>query len=520
MNDKRKHAVIYCRVSSEKQVKEGHGLQSQEKSCRNYAEYHGYEVMEVFYDEGISGGVFDRPALQKLFTLIRGSDKKINVLVDSINRVARDIVIHRKIMELVKSLGAELIFTNMKLEDTAEGHMLESIMAVTAEYEREANKQRVLRMMKARIESGYWTFGFPPGYKFDEVPGHGRLLVRDEPKATIIIQAIEGYATRRFLTQSDVRNFLQSKKFHHRGKPGVVHLEQVKRMLTQILYTGKIEYLKWGVLLRDGHHEPLISYATYLKVQQRLKEKVKEFANYDISKDSPLRGFLLCAKCGRPFTASWSKNHSGKRFPYYRCNTPGCEFKNKSINRNTVHDEFHQLLKLSKPNIKIQNLLKKIVKEQYDIRVKEHSKSLNNNKKKAKELDTIIDSLVDRMSKCYEDLVIRRLEQKIANLERQRQLLEFESHGAKNSFPVFETAFDTVAIFIHNIDREWHKGDLRQKKMVQYLVFPECIPYTKGKGFGTAPKSLLFELTGRNGSDKVGLVEVAGIEPASQRSDQ
>ncbi|MEI6092951.1 MAG: recombinase family protein, partial [bacterium] len=36
--------VIYCRVSSERQVTEGHGLEGQEKRCRDYAEHKGYKV--------------------------------------------------------------------------------------------------------------------------------------------------------------------------------------------------------------------------------------------------------------------------------------------------------------------------------------------------------------------------------------------------------------------------------------------------------------------------------------------
>ena len=50
-------AIIYCRVSSDRQVKEGHGLDGQELRWRKYADMHGYEVAAVFRDEGVSGGV-------------------------------------------------------------------------------------------------------------------------------------------------------------------------------------------------------------------------------------------------------------------------------------------------------------------------------------------------------------------------------------------------------------------------------------------------------------------------------
>ncbi|MCG8604369.1 recombinase family protein, partial [bacterium] len=42
-----KKAVIYCRVSSKKQKKDGHGLDSQEHRCRQYADARGYQVEAV-----------------------------------------------------------------------------------------------------------------------------------------------------------------------------------------------------------------------------------------------------------------------------------------------------------------------------------------------------------------------------------------------------------------------------------------------------------------------------------------
>src|SRR3954465_11416879 len=69
MYDSRAHmpqAIVYCRVSSDRQVKEGHGLEGQEMRCRRYAEALGYEVVAVFRDEGVSGGIIDREGMQEM----------------------------------------------------------------------------------------------------------------------------------------------------------------------------------------------------------------------------------------------------------------------------------------------------------------------------------------------------------------------------------------------------------------------------------------------------------------------
>ena len=62
MDQSKTKAVIYCRVSNVKQTTRGNGLASQETRCREYANYKGYEVIEVYQDD-VSGGLIDRPGM-------------------------------------------------------------------------------------------------------------------------------------------------------------------------------------------------------------------------------------------------------------------------------------------------------------------------------------------------------------------------------------------------------------------------------------------------------------------------
>src|SRR6476619_2611006 len=83
------NAVIYCRVSSDRQVSEGHGLDGQERRCREYAAAHGYRVLQVFRDEGASGGTIDRPALKALFAFLSAHGDVNLVLFEDVSRIAR-----------------------------------------------------------------------------------------------------------------------------------------------------------------------------------------------------------------------------------------------------------------------------------------------------------------------------------------------------------------------------------------------------------------------------------------------
>src|SRR4051794_40449845 len=135
-------SLIYCRVSSDRQVKEGHGLEGQELRCRKYAESRGYEVAAVFRDEGVSGGVIEREGMQALLDFLdkEGHKGECVVVIDDIKRLARDLMGHFTLRKAIGSRGATLESPSHKFGDEPEEVFVESIMAATAELERNQNR--------------------------------------------------------------------------------------------------------------------------------------------------------------------------------------------------------------------------------------------------------------------------------------------------------------------------------------------------------------------------------------------
>ena len=63
-------AAIYARVSTEDQAK-NYSIPSQLEAMRKFASEHGLDVVREFLDEGISGTILSRPALDELREHIR-----------------------------------------------------------------------------------------------------------------------------------------------------------------------------------------------------------------------------------------------------------------------------------------------------------------------------------------------------------------------------------------------------------------------------------------------------------------
>jgi site-specific DNA recombinase len=484
-------SLIYCRVSSDRQVREGHGLDGQEQRCRSYAAERGYEVAEVFRDEGVSGGTVEREGIQQLLDYldVHGRRESYVVLIDDIKRLARDVVGHFQLRKAILSRKATLESPSHKFGDSPEEVFGECILAATAELERNQNRKQVYNRMKARLEAGYWPFYPPPGYVYAKVSGHGKLLVRSEPEASIINEALEGFAVGRFPTQIDVQAFLQSKGFNHRGTGRMTYLEQVKRLLTRELYAGFISYPPWQVTTRKGHHEPLIGGQTYERIKERLADRKKAPHRKDIRDDFPLRGFALCAECNKPYTSCWAKGRN-VRFPYYLCKCPNCPVRNKSIRADRMHAEFDELLGRLRPRENIMVIAKTELLAQWQAKSRDVESVRKERKQKLDAIEKEIAEYVEAVKRCHNAIVIQTIEEKIEELKAKRLRLGGRIKRPKNGDYDFQTAVDRVFEFLKDPLFMWKTGDLGQKRLVLRLVFTEPLTYDRGRGFQTAPLSL------------------------------
>jgi len=115
--------------------------------------------------------------------------------------------------------------------------------------------------MKARLEKGCWVFYPPMGFEYTKNKLYGKIITPKNPEAKILKQGMEKYAHGIIRTQEEFRRFLQLKL--QRNFPKVAP----KRILTQVLYAGYIEYQPWGINQRKGVHKGIIDINTFEKIQ-------------------------------------------------------------------------------------------------------------------------------------------------------------------------------------------------------------------------------------------------------------
>lgn len=174
----------------------------------------------------------------------------------------------------------------------------------------------------------------------------------------------------RFDTQADVMRFLQRNPAFPRDGSGIVRNMRVTQILTQYAYAGFVEAPSWGVPMRQGHHEPIISVETIQRIQDRLNGINRAPYRKNLDGEFPLRGYVVCDHCETPLTACWSKGHS-KHYPYYFCPKRGCEAYGKSIKRDKIEGEFETLLRSFQTTEKLFSVVKSMFSDLWGRRLEQ-----------------------------------------------------------------------------------------------------------------------------------------------------
>lgn len=516
-NDVIRKAVIYCRVSSVAQTKRGDGLGSQETRCNEYARMKGYTIVEKFTDD-LTGSVVDRPGMKAMVNYIRRyREDNCIVIIDDISRLARGVEAHWELRRTIIRAGGKLESPSIEFADDADSKMVENVLAGAAQHQREKNAEQTFHRMRARLVNGYWVFWKPRGYRYEKTRGEGNMLVRDEPIASIVQEALEGYATGRFETQVEVKRFLESQPLFPKDLPdGEIRNQRVADILNQVLYAGYLESPKWDVPLREAKHEGLISFATYHKIQERLKSTAKAAARKDINADFPLRGFVLCGDCDKPLTACWSKGKRQK-FPYYLCHNRACESYRKSIPRDKIESEFEVLLGAMQPTENAFNIARNMFKELWNHRLK-HTAALSQSvKREVVKIEKQIEQFLDRIVDTETQSVISRYESRIAKLEKEKLLIKENLLSSGKPQRPFEEMFEHAMAFLKNPQKLWASKRLEDKRAVLKLTFSSRLAYCRNRGFRTPQTALPFKALGPIQSGEIELVRPTGFEPVTPR---
>lgn len=100
-------AFGYLRVSSDGQV-DGDGFPRQRAAIEKWAAENGVVIVQWFTEEGISGAIENRPALERMRIALLSNGVKM-VVIEKLDRIARDVAIQETIIKDLQKRGFTLV---------------------------------------------------------------------------------------------------------------------------------------------------------------------------------------------------------------------------------------------------------------------------------------------------------------------------------------------------------------------------------------------------------------------------
>ncbi|MBW4891129.1 recombinase family protein [Mucilaginibacter sp. HMF5004] len=458
---KSNRAVIYCRVSSEEQVK-GYSLTIQEQLCREFVSAHGFELAEIFIEKGESAKTLDRTELNNMWEFCKQKSNNIQYIVAyKVDRIARNRHDYRELDIKRVKYGLRFRYVSEQFDDSPAGRFMEDMFANMAHFDNDVRTERAMSGMREAMRQGRYVWHAPIGYINAKIDGKANIIQTD--KAPLMAEVFREIETGLYATDEVRLRMAKKGLVTRKGAP--VTKSQFYRLVRNKVYCGIID--KFGEQ-HKGSYTPIISEALFNVVQQRLSGRTIKMKVYSKEhQDFPLRRYIVNEE-GLKLRGYWAQGRK-KKYPYY-----GFELKNSTIRKEVLEQAFVTFLSAFEFDAKYLEVLKQNLtfhlkrkdkddvqsKSAIDTKIKEVYDQMHHYSKN--EFKGIINS--DLLKIHMEDLTFQ-----LRTLEKQKEGL-----GKQESFDI-EELLSFAKEFLKNISTVWATRSFEIKTRFQWFVFPQGV---------------------------------------------
>jgi site-specific DNA recombinase len=327
----RRQAVIYARVSSKEQEKEGFSIPAQLKLLKEYAAAQRFAVAEEYVDVETAKQT-GRAAFGEMIAYLKARPAVRVMLVEKTDRLYRNL----KDWVTVDELDAELHFPKegvvLSRESRSSEKFMHGIKVLMAKNYVDNLSEETRKGMLEKAEQGIWPSFAPLGYRNVAGADGKKIIVADPDAAPIVSKLFELYATGTVSLQEAARN-ARTGGLVYRKAGAKVPVSTIHAILRNRIYTGQFE---WNGKLYQGKHEPLVSLDLWEQVQGVLDGRHAK-KHRRVKHDFAFSGLIACAKCGCSVVGEIKK----QRYVYYHCTgyADKCQGNPASCRRRYVREE-------------------------------------------------------------------------------------------------------------------------------------------------------------------------------------
>jgi site-specific DNA recombinase len=387
-------AVIYARVSSKEQEREGFSIPAQLKSLREYAQNNDILVIQEFVDIE-TAGYAGRRSFGNMIEFLQELEAQI-ILVEKTDRLYRNI----KDWVLLDGLNVEIHLVKegrvVGPDSRSQDKFIHGIWVLMAKNYLENLSEEVKKGMHEKARQGYYPSRAPMGYR--NVQREGRRYIEQNPEEALVIKRLfESYATGEYSLQelTDMAN-VEGLAYRWRGKK--VHKSIIHYTLRNPIYYGDFV---WKDKLWHGKHEPIVSKSLWDRVQTVLVEQ-GHCKKHDSKRHWAFQGMIRCGHCGCLMTAEIQKG----KYVYYHCTGNRGKCPEPWVREEEIAKQFSESLQGLHLDLQTAGWIKGLLRHHLEDEQGHHERMI-------KVLEVRYNKLQDKISRSYDNMLDGRISEEL-----------------------------------------------------------------------------------------------------------
>ena len=388
MKSNMEKAVIYARVSSKEQEREGFSIPAQIRHLEDYASKNKIKILKVFQEAETAKKV-GRKEFVNMIKYLNDNPSVKTVLVEKTDRLYRSFSDY-EILDY-KKMGISIHFvkegTILSKKSHSSHKLFQNIRVALAEGYLENLSEEVIKGHEEKLLQGGWPGEAPIGY-LNKLEDHSIAI--DPKLSPIIVRTFELAKTGNY-SLSRLKKEVCKLGLRGRRSDKELSKSQMQRLLQNPFYYG---VMRRAGKMYNGNHYPIISKSLFDQVQEVMGYvKKPSLSKYDFV----YRGPLVCGSCGCRITAELKRKKTGREYIYYHCTDGKGICKDK---RYVIESRIEELYTEALRSIK---LSEEIIELTRTILLSSHNQEQEMRKAQLSQLNSRYKKLESYISKCYED---------------------------------------------------------------------------------------------------------------------
>ena len=447
------NAVIYARYSCDSQREES--IEGQLRECNAFAERKGYTIVKIYADRAISGKKADnRPQFMQM---IADSKQKLfgAVIVWKIDRFSRDKYDSVFYKNILKKNDVSVVSATEPIDDTPEGHLMESIFEGFSVYYIKDLSMKVSRGMTENVLNGKSNGG---GLTFGYFVDENKHFQPDPINAPVVRDIFARYSEGETVKSIVGSLIAQGVKNRYGKNPSynfVTHILKNRRYLGEYRFKDTVA---------ENAFEPLISKEVFDKCQERLAANKRRPGHFhDVEDKYILTGKIFCGYCGSPVSGVSGTSKTGDVHRYYHCRAAksrkSCGKKRikKDVVEKIVLDYTLNLLDDSA-------LINRIVNTCFELQATENTK-IPSMEQRLKQIDSELDNIMNAIRQgIFSPTVKSTLDQ----LEQEKRDLETEIAKEKCEHPILSK--EQIKFWIYKFKHMDITDDTQKRRLIETFI--------------------------------------------------